>query len=91
MSSWRHQHDHLRVDDATFSIVFKDKNEPPSVPSELQENADDAKHAAKERQPDVVSDESGRTLAVTLHEVRWYHVVGELVEYTYAINDPASF
>lgn len=40
------------------------------MPTELQEDAEEAIRLAKERQREVVSDESGRTLTVTLHEVR---------------------
>lgn len=61
---------------------FKEKNELPPVPPELQEDAEESTRLAKERQRDVVSDESGRTLAVTLHEVHRYSVVVKLGEHT---------
>ncbi|CAM9274113.1 unnamed protein product [Ectocarpus sp. 12 AP-2014] len=48
----------------------QDIPQPPPIPSELQEGVvDELTRPAKEHQRQVVSDESGRTLTVTLHEV----------------------
>lgn len=45
--------------------------QPPPIPSELEEGVvDELTRSAKEHHREVVSDESGRTLTVTLHEVR---------------------
>lgn len=41
----------------------------PPVPSEHKQDVEEATGLDKPRENDVVSDESGRTLAVTLHEV----------------------
>ncbi|CAM9910369.1 unnamed protein product [Ectocarpus sp. 4 AP-2014] len=63
----------------------QDMPQPPPIPSELQESGvDELTRPAKEHQREVVSDECGRTLAVTLHEVTEFPQPG-------SISDPVPF
>ncbi|CAB1120065.1 unnamed protein product [Ectocarpus sp. CCAP 1310/34] len=63
----------------------QDIPQPPPIPSELQEGVvDELTRPAKGHQREVVSDESGRTLTVTLHEVTESPQPG-------SISDPVPF
>ncbi|CAM9390338.1 unnamed protein product [Ectocarpus fasciculatus] len=64
---------------------IQDMPQPPPIPSELQEGiVDELTRPVKEPQREVVSDESGRTLTVTLHEVMESPQPG-------SISDPVPF
>lgn len=65
-------------DPQPFSAQPKDKPELPPAPPDLDGDKEESAHQSKEPQLDVVSDESGRSLAVTLHEVCGVLIVGYL-------------
>lgn len=60
------------------SVQSKNKPELSSAPPELDGDAEKTTRQVEGHQPDVVFDESGRSLAVTLHEVCSFCIVGQV-------------